>query len=247
MFTARDVFEKVGILLNDTGQFTSVRRWPLPELCGWLNDGIGAIVLQKPSATAKSVTLPLVRGTLQSIPDGYISILRPVRNMKSPSSDRQPRRTISVVAEEQLSSLNPTWHDEYSVRYSQQVKHFIFDEANPRAFYVYPGNDGAGAVELVLCAALIKIEPIDPTKADELASYDVNIPLEDIYSGVLLDYVIYRARSKDAQESGSATRAALHYQQFANALGIKINVEANTSPNVKSGVPYAAAGVVQTG
>lgn len=246
MFTARDVFEKVGILLNDTGELAA-RRWPLPELCGWLNDGIGAIVLQKPSATAKSVVLPLVRGTLQSIPDGYISILRPVRNMKAPSSDRQPRRTISVVSEEQLSSLNPTWHDEYSVRYHQQVKHFIFDEANPRAFYVYPGNDGAGAIELVLCAAPIKIEPIDPTKDDELASYDVAIPLEDTYSGVLLDYVIYRARSKDAQESGSATRAALHYQQFANALGIKINVEANTSPNIKSGVPHAAGGVIQTG
>lgn len=245
MFTARDVFEKVGILLNDTGEL-SVRRWPLSELCGWLNDGIGAIVLQKPSATAKSVVLPLVRGTLQSIPNGYISILRPVRNMKSPASDRQPRRTISVVSEEQISSINPTWHDEYSVRYHQQVKHFIFDEANPRSFYVYPGNDGAGAIELVLCAAPTKIEPIDSNDKD-LASYAVAIPLEDIYAGVLIDYVIYRARSKDAQETGSANRAALHYQQFANALGIKINVEANTSPNVKPGVPHAAGGVVQRG
>jgi len=246
MFTARDVFEKAGILLNDTGELAA-RRWPLSELCGWLNDGIGAIVLQKPSATAMNVTLPLVRGTLQSIPEGYISILRPVRNVRSVSSDRQPRRTISVVSEEQISSMNPTWHDSYSVRYGQQVKHFIFDEANPRAFYVYPGNDGTGSVELVLCAAPEKIEPIHSADAEELAAYDVAIPLEDTYFGVLLDYVLYRARSKDAQESGSATRAALHYQQFANALGIKINVEANTSPNVKSGVPHAAGGVVQTG
>lgn len=244
MFTAQDVFEKVGVLLNDTGKYAA-RRWPLIELCGWLNDGIGAIVLQKPSATAKSVTLPLVRGTLQTIPNEYVSILRPVRNMRAPLSDRQPRRTINVVSEEQISSMNPTWHDEYSVRYHQQVKHFIFDEANPRAFYVYPGNDGAGSVELVLCAAPTKIEPLDPTKDDDIASYAVEIPLEDTYSGVLLDYVLYRARSKDAQESGNATRAALHYQQFANALGIKINVEANTSPNVKAGVPYAANGVMQ--
>lgn len=244
MFTAQDVFEKVGVLLNDTGEYAA-RRWPLIELCGWLNDGIGAIVLQKPSATAKSVTMPLVRGTLQTIPNEYVSILRPVRNMRAPLSDRQPRRTINVVSEEQISSMNPTWHDEYSVRYHQQVKHFIFDEANPRAFYVYPGNDGAGAIELVLCAAPTKIEPLDPTKDDDIASYAVEIPLEDTYSGVLLDYVLYRARSKDAQESGNATRAALHYQQFANALGIKINVEANTSPNVKAGVPYAANGVMQ--
>lgn len=244
MFTARDIFEKAGILLNDTGKLSSVRRWPLLELCGWLNDGLGAIVIQKPSATAKNVTLPLVRGTLQTIPDGYVSILRPVRNMRNESSDRQPRRTISVVSNEQLSDVNPAWHDEYSVNYAQQVKHFVFDEVNPRAFYVYPGNDGTGAIESVLCAEPQVVAPLNEY-VDELSSYEVEIELEDIYAGVLLDYVLYRARSKDAQDAGSATRAALHYQQFANALGIKINVEANTSPNIKTGVPYGAAGVVQ--
>ena len=244
MFTARDIFEKAGILLNDTGKLSSVRRWPLLELCGWLNDGLGAIVIQKPSATAKNVTLPLVRGTLQTIPDGYVSILRPVRNMRNGSSDSQPRRTISVVSNEQLSDVNPAWHDEYSVNYAQQVKHFVFDEVNPRAFYVYPGNDGTGAIEAVLCAEPQVVAPLNEY-VDELSSYEVEIELEDIYAGVLLDYVLYRARSKDAQDAGSATRAALHYQQFANALGIKINVEANTSPNIKTGVPYGAAGVVQ--
>lgn len=244
MFTARDVFEKAGILLNDTGEL-STRRWPLSELCGWLNDGMKAIVIQKPSASAVNVSLSLVRGTLQTIPKGYVSILRPVRNIRAERSDRQPRKTISVVPEEQLSSLNPAWHDEYSVRYMQQVKHFVFDEANPRAFYVYPGNDGTGAIEAVLCAEPQEIKPIDGANPNDLAAYEVEIPLEDIYSGVLLDYVLYRARSKDAQEAGNATRAALHYQQFANALGIKINVEANTSPNAKSGSPQGAAGVIQ--
>lgn len=246
MYTAQELFEKAGILLNDTGEF-STRRWPLAELCGWLNDGIAAIILQKPSASSKTVQLPLVRGTLQSIPDEYVSILRPVRNVRAASSDRTPRRTITVVPEEQISLLNPAWHDEYSVRYAQQVKHVIFDEVNPRAFYVYPGNDGTGSIEVVLCAEPAKITATDPTKPEDLASYEIELPLDDIYFGVLLDYVIYRARSKDAQESGSAQRAALHYQQFANALGIRINVEANTSPNIKSGVPYSANGVVQQG
>lgn len=245
MYTARELFEKAGILLNDTGQFTTTRRWPLSELCGWLNDGLGAIVNQKPSATAKTVTLPLVKGTLQSIPDGYISVLRPVRNMRTVSSDRKPRRNITVVPDDQLSALNSTWHDEYSVRYTQQAKHLIFDEANPRAYYVYPGNDGTGSIELVLCAAPVKLAPSDPSKPEDLASYEFPLPLDDIYFGVLLDYVLYRARSKDTQDAGSTTRAALHYQQFANGLGIRINVEANTSPNVKSGVPHSAGGVVQ--
>ena len=247
MFTARELFAKAGILLNDTGEFTNTRRWPLSELCGWLNDGMKAIVIQKPNATAKNISLPLVRGTLQTIPEGYVSILRPVRNMRTDSSDRKPRRTITVVAEEQLSSLNPTWHDEYSVRYDQQVKHFVFDEVNPRAFYVYPGNDGTGSLEAVLCAEPQTIKPIEGKDPEDMTAYEVEVDMDAIYSGVLLDYVLYRARSKDAQESGNATRAALHYQQFANALGIKVNVEANTSPNAKPGSPQGAAGVVQSG
>lgn len=244
MFTARDIFDKAGILLNDTGEY-GARRWPLPELCGWLNDGLKAIVIQKPNASAKTVTLSLVEGTLQSIPAGYVSILRPVRNIRAEQSDRQPRRTISVVAEEQLNQLNPAWHDEYSVRYAQQVKHFIFDEVNPYVFYVYPGNDGTGAIEAVLCAEPATVSAIDGIDVNDLDAYNTAVQMEDIYSGILLDYVMYRAKSKDMQDAGSATRAALHYQQFANALGIKINVEANTSPNVKTGVPYGAAGVVQ--
>lgn len=246
MFTAQDVFKKAGILLNDTGEYGQ-RRWPLIELCGWLNDALKAIVLQKPSATATTVSLPLVKGTLQSIPEGYVSILRPVRNLRTDKSDRQPRRTISIVSEEQLNTINPAWHDEYSIRYNQQAKHLIFDEVNPRAFYVYPGNDGAGAIEVVLCKDPGLIVPISELDPESLEAYAVNVPLEDIYSGIVLDYVIYRARSKDAQEAGNAQRAALHYQQFANALGIKISVEANTSPNAKTGVPYGSAGVVQNG
>lgn len=246
MRTARELFEKAGILLNDTGEFAA-RRWTLTELCGWLNDGLDAIVLQKPSATATTVTLPMAKGTLQSLPAGFISLLRPVRNVRGDKADRTPRRTVSVVSDEQLNAINPSWHDEYSVRYAQQVKHVVFDEVNPRAFYVYPGNDGTGAIEVVLCAEPKKLAPADPDQAEELEAYNMPIPLDDIYFGVLLDYVIYRARSKDAQESGNAQRAALHYQQYANALGIRINVEANTSPNARAGNPSAAGGVIQTG
>jgi len=186
MFKARDIFEKAGILLNDTGLLAE-RRWPLSELCGWLNDGLGAIVLQKPSATAKSATIQLVRGTLQELPEGYVSILRPVRNARTSASDNQPRRTISVVAEDQLSSINPAWHDEYSVRFMQQAKHFIFAEANPRAFYVYPGNDGTGAIDMMLCEDPQNVKPIAGADPKSLDAYDIEMQIDDVYSGVLLD------------------------------------------------------------
>lgn len=239
MRTAQDILEAASGLLLDEGFV----HWTLPELCRWLNFGLDAITLQKPSASAVTVDVPLVRGTLQALPEGYASILRPVRNARSEASDRMPRKRLTVVDEASLSAMNPAWDDEITCRYQQQAKHVLFDESSPKTFYVYPGNDGTGAVEMVLSAIPDKISPSG--FPDDIASYDVPLPLDDTYHDALLDYVMYRAYSKDSQFAGSAQRAALHYQQFANSLGIKVRVEVNTSPNARARVAPAASGVVQ--
>lgn len=241
MRTAQDILTNASLLLTDEGFV----HWTLPDLCTWLNYGLDAITLQKPSASAQTVNVELVRGTLQTLPDGYVSILRPIRNMRGQNADREPRRRLTVVSEQSLTGFNPSWDDEYSVPYRQQAKHFIFDEANPKAFYVYPGNDGTGVIEMVLSAIPTKITATgDVNKAE---SYATPIPLDETYHDALLDYVLYRAWAKDGQYAGSAQRAVLHYQQFASALGIKVSVEANTSPNTRTGVPQAASGITQQG
>lgn len=239
MRTAQDILQAASTLLLDEGYV----HWTLPELCTWLNFGLDAITLQKPSASAVTVNVPLSRGTLQTIPAGNVCILRPVRNVDGPSSDRMPRKRITVVDEPSLSAMNPAWDDERTCRYQQQVKHVLFDEAAPKSFYVYPGNDGTGLVEMVLSAIPAKVKPTG--HEDDLASYDTQLPLDETYHDALVDYVMYRAYSKDAQFAGTAQRASLHYQQFANSLGIKVVVEARTSPNAKSRVAPAAGGVDQ--
>ena len=241
MRTAQDILEAASGLLLDEGFV----HWTLPELCRWLNFGLDAITLQKPSASAVTTGVPLVRGTLQTLPDGYASILRPVRNIAGPKADRMPRKRLTVVDEPSLSAMNPAWDDEITCRYQQQAKHVLFDEASPKTFYVYPGNDGTGVVEMVLSAIPAKVTPSGIE--DDIASYDMPIALDETYHDALVDYVMYRAYSKDAQFAGAQNRAALHYQQFANSLGIKVSAEANTSPNAKSRVAPAASGVVQGG
>lgn len=241
MRTAQDILKSASDILLDEGFV----HWTLPELCRWLNLGLDAITLQKPSASAVTVEVPLVIGTLQALPAGYVSILRPVRNARGPSADRNPRKRLSVVSEQSLTSLNPSWDDEYSVPYAQQAKHFIFDEANPKAYYVYPGNDGTGVLEMVLCAVPVKI--VATGDVDKLESYATPLPLDETYHDALLDYTLYRAYSKDAQFAGAMQRGALHYQQYAGAMGIKLGVEANTSPNTRYRVPQAASGVTQQG
>lgn len=58
------------------------------------------------------------------------------------------------------------------------------------------------------------------------------IKLDDIYANVILDYILYRAYSKDAEYAANATRASLHYQAFTSALGAKTQVDAGNDPRL---------------
>ncbi len=138
-----------------------------------------------------------------------------------------------------LDSQQVDWHSGESVHYSAVVKHYCYDEEDTKSFYVYPGNTGAGKVEAVLSVepAPIVIEAGD--EAESMDSYEIDLSLPAIYANAITDYVCYRAYSKDATYTGNMQRAAAHYQQFANSLGIKANQEALTSPNQDAGIKMA--------
>lgn len=208
-------------------------RWPLPELRLWLNDSLREIGLIKPTAYSYSAILPLSQGTLQRLPDAYASVMRVVRNLKTDAdSPRQGGAAIRTVDREMLDAQVPNWHDSAKTKYQKVVKHVVFESSDPRAFYVYPGNDGTGVVEAIVSKIPTSVSA-QVSNVDDINSYDVAIDIHDIYSNVILDYMLYRAYSKDSQYAGSAQRAALYYAAFSNALGVKIANEGALNPNVK--------------
>lgn len=227
---ASDPIKRAQIIIQDEMGV----RWPLDELCRWLNDGQRDTVVQKPSTNSVTAALPLQEGSLQTLDPKYVALLQPVRNLEHGIMGRQ----VTVVQRALMDASAPDWH---SARARNVVKHVMFDEIEPRTFYVYPPNDGTGLMETVVSVLPEVFAPVG--EADDIASYDRPIALRDEYMTPLVDYILYRAYSKDAQVAGAANRAALHYQQYANALGIKGAVEANTSPNARARVGSSAVGV----
>lgn len=211
------------LIQDDTGI-----RWPLTELACWFNDGTREVAIHKPSASAKSVVLSLVRGTRQVIPAGALMLLRVIRNLKSGSnnSNRIGGRSVRVVNRDVLDTQHPDWHDEDVAPFASQVKHFVFDESDPTAFYVYPGNTGQGQIEALVSHSP---EPVN-TSGSTLSAYNVSMPLPDVYANAVLDYVLYRAYSKDASFAENMERANLHYNAFASSLGIKLGNETGAGP-----------------
>ena len=204
--TAQSIIDKAEIILQDT---TNV-RWPLAELLGWLNDGQREIVALRPDTFVKIASVALIAGTRQAIPsDGY-QLVKITRNMGVSGST--PGKALRKVPHAVLDAQVPNWH---SAAAATTIDHFVFDPRSPKVYFVYPPSTGTTQVEIVYSAS--------PT---DVAAAGNTITLDDIYSGALMDYIMYRAYSKDFTSAGNPERAAAHRQLFENTLGLKAQADA---------------------
>jgi len=206
------------IIQDDTGI-----RWPDAECLDWLNDGQREIVLLRPEANVVNATVALIAGTKQTIPATGIQLLDIVRNMVG-AGMLTPGRVIRLVDREVLDSTIPAWHSDAAAA-NGEVQHYIFDGRDPKTFYVYPQAPAVpNGLEIVYSAS--------PT---DVATVAGAIAIDDIYANALLDYILYRSYSKDAEFSGNAQRAVGHYSAFGNSLGLKLKADISVNPNNNAG------------
>ena len=215
--TGQQIVDRARRILQDTT--SGGTRWLDAEMLDWINDAQREIVLLKPNSFSSVEDLALVAGTKQTLPAEGLLLLTVVRNVNGKAVRRVDRNI--------LDSENPDWH---TATPGNTVEHYIFDEDAPDTFWVYPPQSGTpGDVEVIFSKA--------PT---DLASLVSVITLNDIYMNVILDYVLYRAYSKDTDYAGNVQRASNHYNGFNNSLGVKTQVEFSSSPNQNISTARAA-------
>jgi hypothetical protein len=280
MTTGTQIMNRAAVLLNDATHI----RWPCSELCEWINEAVRAIVLAKPSACSKTVTLRLRLGSRQSIDpqtlipvvplaatNAYattyasgvypLTLIAVIRNVNSKLVDAAgkdipagttappdarwvattPGRMVKLVDRALLEAQVPDWHNPAVTQTRAEARNYTFDETVPFEFYVYPPNNGAGFVEAEVGTLPQQLAAKVPTPnpsaltltSNNVALYAADLGLPEPYSVPLLDYVLYRCQMKDDID-GAAGRSAMHYQQFATAIGLKIQVEKSHSPNARS-------------
>ena len=185
-------------------------RWTVTEMIGWINDACREIVVAQPEANAKIANVPLVAGTKQVLPAGAIALGRLTRNMGvgGATPGEAPRQTTQML----MDLFRPAWHADTA---TLVVKNFMKDTRTPRIFYVWPPMSGATNVEAEYSAI--------PTPVT--AGADV-IPLDDFYVNPIVDYVLYRAFSKDVELAGMASKADQHRAAFEQTLGLTKQGEA---------------------
>lgn len=210
----------------DIIQDTTAVRWPTNELVRYLNDAQREVAMYRPDAMSTNTTMTCVAGSRQSIgaltPAG-VKLINVVRNSASGGT----KRAVRLIEREILDSQNPTWH---ALTGAIDAVHYMFDPRDPKTFYVYPPALVTTQLDVVYSAL-----PTDITEPADGSTYTAvtgNLSVPDIFANAVLDYILYRAYSKDSEYAGNAQRAAGHYQAFANSMGIEVKGLLAASPNI---------------
>lgn len=212
---ASALIAKARIVLQDS----SSTRWTDAELLGWLNDGQREVVLIKRDAFTSSATKALIAGSKQTTPTDAVSLVDVTRNVSS--SGVPTGNTVRLIEREFLDSRYPAWH---SSSQKAAVIHYVFDQRNPKEFFVYPPNTGAGYVDIVYA----KVPP-------EIASVSGSISLDGIYANGLINYILYRAYSKDAEFAPNQQQSIAAYGAFLQSLGLQGQNQVASVPDKEAG------------
>lgn len=246
MLSSLAIERKAALLLVDD---TNV-RWSVPEMAKWINAACRELVIFKPTALAANVAMLLQAGTKQSLVGASfkntatgqavtlspIQLLEVVRNLGATGTETSAGRAVTGIARGQLDVTLPGWH---GMPASAEVLHFMHDAKDPKTFYNYPK---ATANPAMYVEVLVSRNPVNTLSDDAtvLGTGDIDAGIDDIYENVLVDYVLYRAYSKDSEHTANGSRSQWHYQAFQQALGVKVRNEVVLAPRQRFEGPSAA-------
>ncbi|MCQ8884468.1 hypothetical protein NQT63_02015 [Pseudoalteromonas agarivorans] len=199
--TSNEILTRVNKLLNDPGY----TRWPKEELLNYLNDAQRAIVLRRPdSYTADIDNFVCVEGTKQSLPADALKLIDVTRNESGKAIRGPYNRQV-------LDDNYDTW---YAGKTAQEVELYIYDERNPKTFYVYPGVVAGINLTLVYSKAPPAIDAAGNDAGEVIA-------LDDVYVNAIIEWVLYRSYMKDAEYAANPNKSQMHMNAFKSQLGEK--------------------------
>jgi len=223
-----DIIERVEHVLQDTSI-----RWPRTELQSWINESYLAITLLRPDANAKTGTFTCAAGSRQVLTVQFSSglqLLDVTRNLANAST----KRAVRLVSRAVLDDQRPAWHSETG---TVNIQHYMYDPRQPKEFFVYPPATTAAQVEVVYADApsahALTESQLDPAAGSPNTTV---VNLDDIYMSPMIDWVLYRAYSKDAEYGANEQRAQAAYGAFNAAIGAKSQTDSAVSPKIATSV-----------
>lgn len=199
------VIERASAIVQDT---THV-RWPLSEKLQYVTDAVREICIFKPDALAKTATLSLVPGVRQALPADCATLVDVLSNGDGTA--------VRPTSRAQMDAIAPGWQKSSP---SATVKHWMFDPQDQSQILVYPAQPNPATGSLVITYAAAPAE----------AASGSTLPLKDVWMPVIVNYLLFRIYSKDAEYAGNGQLATAYYQAFNASLVGRGAAEDKTDP-----------------
>lgn len=196
-------------------------RWPKSEWLDWFNGAVLAVIGLRPDASIANKALNTVGGSsLQTLEGDGLKLIDVIRNEVS---GKQIRRIDKRMLDDQVDA----WYS----KTGNDIDHYVYDDRDPKSFWIYPTPATPHSIRVIYAQA--------PT-ASVIANFESDtqvLPIDDSYMNPILDFMMYRAYSKDADYASNAQRAQGHLQVFQMALGAKTQSDAGISAsNSRKGI-----------
>lgn len=205
-----DLISRALTLLQDPNAV----RWPVLELQQWLNDSYREIMALRPDANSVTGQFTCASGPRQVLTTQFseaFALLDVLRNL----GDSSKGRAVRAVARKVLDDQFPDW---YTERETENIEFYVPVPSQRKEFLVYPPAKDTAVLEVVYAVlptahSMSEAQLLNPESTD-------TINLDDGYANAMLDYMLFRAYSKDT-DAGNSERAVLYRQSMVSSLTSK--------------------------
>lgn len=206
---------------------TSV-RWQANELVRWLNDAQREVLIVRPDAVNRTSTVTLAAGARQNL-DNMSLAPAPVKLIEVSHNTTGTKGAITQVKRSMLDTQLPGW---YNLPGTLNIQHYTYDVRDAKTLYVYPPALATTQIELMYAGTPIDV--VEPAPGALFSDVAGVIAVPDIYANAMLDYVMYRAFSKDTEVAGNGARSQSHYAAFTASLAAEISATIAVQPQSSS-------------
>lgn len=194
-------------------------RWLVRDIVRYMNAGLLWIAEARPDAVSTyNGNYALAVGARQTLPAGGFKLFEVLGTADGDA--------IRLVDRKMLDASLPGWR---AATGSTTPKNYVYDEREPEVFEVYPPAAIGAAVRLRYAQHATPIT----VPADSAVPSDVpgNVPLDDQHLTALREYVLFRAKARDADFApGVVAAAQTHLSLAVQALGVEMAATNATSP-----------------
>lgn len=218
MATVQSIIDQVRYTIHDENP---TYRWSDAELIVYLNSGVRQIIQIVPEANVVSEAVNITNSLAkQSLPSGGVAFVKVGRNASTDGTTFEGR--ITRVERDVLDMYDPDWEYDTTIKADAAnfFVHYTHDPKEPKVYHLYPPNSGSTRyIELVYSKF--------PT--DAAATTDT-YTLDDEYINAAVQYMIFRALTKESRDTlPDAFRQEL-WENFLNALGLSKQARLEAPP-----------------